>query len=142
MNLTICSRKDAQKLLAEGFPESTAVISFYDPPDAAERLDYSEKAERVFYVPLWDIDLSALPGFHLTEDTYFPEADDLARFIKAAFQGGLHILCQCEYGESRSSGCAAAILQFYKGKGIDIFADYRYCPNQLVYHKVYDALCK
>lgn len=142
MNLTICSRKDAQKLLAEGFPENTAVISFYDPPDAADRLDYTGKAERAFYVPLWDIDLSVLPQFHLTEDTYFPEADDLAQFIKAAFQDGLHILCQCEYGESRSPGCAAAILQFYKGRGIDIFADYRYCPNQLVYHKVYDALCK
>jgi hypothetical protein len=31
-------------------------------------------------------------------------------------------------------------LQYYENRGIDIFADYRYYPNQLVYHKVFDAL--
>ena len=43
---------------------------------------------------------------------------------------------------SGSTACAAAILQHYEGRGIDIFADYRYYPNQLVYHKVFDALQK
>ena len=28
---------------------------------------------------------------------------------------------------------------FYKN-GISVFADYRYYPNQVVYHKVFDAL--
>ena len=40
------------------------------------------------------------------------------------------------------AGCAAAILEHFAGRGIDVFVDYRYYPNQLVYHKVFDALEK
>ena len=87
-----------------------------------------------------DIDLAVLPKYHLTYETYFPEADDLAEFIFTAKREGKDIICQCEYGESRSSGCAAAIHEYFYNDGIKIFADYRYYPNQMVYHKVYDAL--
>lgn len=58
---------------------------------------------------LHDIDLAVLPKYHLTYETYFPEADELAEFIFTAKKDGKDIICQCEYGESRSSGCAAAI---------------------------------
>ena len=34
------------------------------------------------------------------------------------------------------------ILQHFSRKGTDVFADYRYYPNQLVYHKVHNALNK
>ena len=105
-------------------------------------VDYSGKAERLFQVQIHDIDLSVLPEFGLTYDTYFPEADELAEFIYSAKSDGLNILCQCEYGESRSSGCAAAILEHFYKTGITIFADYRYYPNQVVYHKVLEALKK
>ena len=54
----------------------------------------------------------------------------------------MDLICQCEYGQSRSAACAAAILEFYDKNGISIFADYRYYPNQLVYNKVKDALEK
>ena len=54
----------------------------------------------------------------------------------------MNLICQCEYGESRSSGCAAAILEYFYKTGISIFTDYRYYPNQVVYHKVFDALKK
>lgn len=57
-------------------------------------------------------------------------------------KNGKDIICQCEYGESRSSGCAAAIHEYFYKNGIDVFADYRYYPNQMVYHKVYDGLKK
>ena len=76
----------------------------------------------------------------MTYETYFPEVDDLAEFIFNAKKEGKDIICQCEYGESRSSGCAAAIHEYFYKDGIKIFADYRYYPNQMVYHKVYDAL--
>ena len=89
-----------------------------------------------------DIDIEILGDYGLTYDTYFPEADELAKFIYKAKQYGCDIICQCEYGQSRSAACAAAILeQFYK-TGVSVFADYRYYPNQVVYHKVFDALGK
>lgn len=145
MKVEIYSRKAAESLLLDGFPPHTAVISFYDPPDirTGERftpLDYSGKAEKVFYIAIYDIDREVLGKYGLTYDTYFPEADELARFIYQAKEDGLDIICQCEYGQSRSAACAAAILEHFEGTGISVFADYRYYPNQMVFHNVFDAL--
>ena len=64
----------------------------------------------------------------------------MAMFIVKAYNGGKDIICQCEYGQSRSAGCAAAILEYFYHSGISIFANYNYYPNQVVYHKVYDAI--
>lgn len=50
------------------------------------------------------------------------------------------IICQCDYGQSRSAACAAAIIEYFEHRGISIFADYRYYPNQLVFNKIYEAL--
>ena len=145
MEVNICSRKSAEELMQTGFPSNTAVVSFYDPPSSSRRgslapVDYSGKASRVFQVAIHDIDFSVLPTYNLTYDTYFPEASDLAEFIYAATSDGLDIICQCEYGQSRSAACAAAILEHFYKTGISVFADYRYYPNQVVYHKVFDAL--
>ena len=52
----------------------------------------------------------------------------------------MDIICQCDYGQSRSAACAAAILEHFERNGISIFADYRYYPNQLVFNKVLKAL--
>lgn len=145
MNVDIYSRKAVEELLEKGFPENTAVISFYDPPnkrtgEVTKPVDYQGKAERVFYIPIYDIDIEVLPEFDLTYDTYFPEADSLAEFIERAVDDSLNIICQCEYGQSRSAACAAAILEYYFYSGIDVFSDYRYYPNQLIYNKVLNAL--
>lgn len=145
MRVSIYSREAIEKLLKTDFPKNVAVISFHNPQDSAYSsppVDYSGKTERIFSIAIHDIDLSVLPEFHLTYDTYFPEADSLAEFIYEAKADGLDIICQCEYGESRSSGCAAAILEHFCQNGISIFADYRYYPNQMIYHKVFDALEK
>ena len=143
MTVTICSRKETERLLQKGSPANTAVISFYDPPPKGlDPIDYSGKADRVFQVALHDIDFDILDMFGLSYDTYFSEADDLAEFILAAKADGLDFICQCEYGQGRSAGCAAAILEYFCKTGISVFADYRYYPNQMVYNKVYEALCK
>ena len=148
LKVSVFSREAVEELLQTGFPKHTAVISFYDPDSSYPRrsdyrpVDYLDKAERVFQISIYDIDLSVLPEFGLTYDTYFPEADALAEFIYSAREEGLDIICQCEYGQSRSSGCAAAIEEHFYHNGISVFADYRYYPNQVVYHKVFDALEK
>lgn len=89
MKISIYSRKSIEKILEKDFPENAAVISFYDPPgkfrDAGYRpVDYSAKTDCVFQVALHDIDLAVLPKYHLTYETYFPEADALAEFIFTA----------------------------------------------------------
>ena len=105
-----------EKLLKSDFPENVAIISFYDPPGSFRDADY--------------------------------QPVDYSTKTDCVFEVALHdidfadIICQCEYGESRSSGCAAAIHEYFYKNGIDVFADYRYYPNQMVYHKVYDVLKK
>ncbi len=138
MKITILSRKAAEAAIKSNRLQNTAVISFYDPGDTP--LDYSGACDRVFSVAIHDRDPSALADVGLTVETYFHEADAVAEFIYGAKADGLDIVCQCEYGQSRSAACAAAILQHFSRRGIDVFADYRYYPNQLVYHKVFDAL--
>ena len=149
MTVKIYSRKSMEGLLAKGKIEKTALISFHDPVGRGRRhledykpIDFTGKCDRVMQIALLDLDPEALADFDLTVDTYFPEADELAEFIYKAKDEGLDIICQCEYGQSRSAGCSAAILQHFEGRGIDIFTDYRYYPNQLVYHKVFNALVK
>lgn len=98
------------------------------------------KAEMIFQVAVNDIDMEVLPEYGFTFDTFFTEAEELAEFIKKANSKNMDIICQCEYGQSRSAACAAAILEYYEKKGISIFADYRYYPNQVIFNKIYNAL--
>ena len=146
MEVSIYSRKAIKELMDKGFPQNTAVISFYTPKNKRnyeeKRVDYIDVCDRVFYVGIPDIDIEILSDYGYTYQTYLAEADELAKFIDKAKENGLDIICQCDYGQSRSAACAAAILQHFEGRGIDIFADYKYYPNQLVYHKVFDALEK
>ena len=145
MTVKITSRKAMEAYLQDHCLEHTAVISFYDPPSKRSPVgdipvDYRNARCRVFSAALHDIDQEVLPDFGLTYDTYFPEAGALAEFILDAVRDGLDIVCQCEYGQSRSAACAAAILEHFCHTGINVFADYRYYPNQMVYHKIKDAL--
>ena len=144
MEVSIYSRKAIKELMNKGFPQNTAVISFYTPKNNRDyeenRVNYDGVCNKVFYVGIPDIDIEILGDYGYTYDTYLAEADELAKFIYEVRENGFDIICQCDYGQSRSAACAAAILQHFEGRGIDIFADYRYYPNQLVYHKVFDAL--
>lgn len=144
MKVQIYSKEALRELTQGEYLENTAVISFYTPRRAHRpeetRLALENLCDRVFYVGIPDLDRSVLPEYGYSEETYLKETHALAAFIHQAYRDGFDIICQCDYGQSRSAACAAAILQYYQGRGIDIFADDRYYPNQLVYHKVFDAL--
>lgn len=147
MKIMIHSRKSIDALLQSGFPENTALIRFYDVElmrlnSKFKPVSFQDKVQRIFQLPLMDIDMDELKYYELTYDTFFTEAEELAEFIYDAVKDGLDIICQCEYGQSRSAGCAAAILEHFEGSGISVFADYRYYPNKLVYHKLLEALKK
>ena len=138
MKVEIYSREAIKQLMNSQFPQNTAVISFCSP----RKTRRAQEVRVYFNVMIPDIDIEILGDFGYTYETYLSEADRLAQFIYKARSEGRDIICQCDFGQSRSAACAAAILQHFEGRGIDIFADYRYYPNQLVYHKIYDALEK
>lgn len=133
MKIAIYSRKSIEYLLQNNFPQNTAVISFYDHDkfntDKNYKLvDYSKKADHVLYIPLDDF------------QTELPEADKIAEFVYSAKSKELQIICQCESGQNRSSGCAAAIMEHFNQAGNSIFNDDRYHPDEMVYYAVLDAL--
>lgn len=143
MKITIHSRKSIEKLINASFPENTVIISFYDPPAEGEKpraVDFSRWEEQVFQIPLGDISYDAVAEHKVSYGTYFTESEELAGFILKAAREGRDIICQCEDGQSLSAGCAAAIHEYLFGDGVFVFADYRYAPNQMVFHKVYNAL--
>ena len=127
MNVKICSRKEIERLLNHDFPADTAVISFYDS-DSAPRVNYQKKADSVLYVPLDDF------------QTELPQAKEIVKFIRAAEAKGLNIICQCESGQSRSAGCAAAILEYYYHTGQSIFGNNRYHPDEMIFYKLLNVL--
>lgn len=139
------SRQAMKAMLENEIPSKTAIISFYDPPSKKTPqgygpIDYSGRCDRVFMVPIPDIDIDLLDGFGYTFETYISNADKLAEFIIKAYNDGYDFICQCDYGQSRSAACAAAILEYFEKSGITIFADYRYYPNQVVFNRVFKAL--
>ncbi len=145
MKVDIYSREAIEKLIETSFPSNVAVISFSDPlgkrtPEDYVPVDYKGKCENLFRIAVHDIDIEILEDYGMTFDTYLPEVDELAKFIDSSVRKGLDIICQCEYGQSRSAACAAAIKEFYDHSGISIFADYRYYPNQLIFNKILNAL--
>ena len=146
MKVEIYSREAIKELMKGEFPKNAAVISFCSPRKTRRaeevRVYFGSVCDRVFNILIPDIDIEILGDYGYTYETYLAEADDLAKFIYEVRAEGRDIICQCDFGQSRSAACAAAILQHFEGCGIDIFADYRYYPNQLVYHKVFDALTK
>ena len=136
MKISILSKSELFRLIEnKQLTSKSAVISFADEED--DFLDYPDNVN-VLKVVFYDIRPSSTVKEHY--DKLLPEAKDIAIFVNQAIKDGKDIICQCDYGISRSAGLAAAILQRYAHRGLDVFADYRYTPNQFVYNKVYKAL--
>lgn len=138
MKITICSKDEYDEMIAPKIDAGTALISFFDPKYDTEPV--RTVPERHFRVKIPDFAHDEIVELGLTPEKYFPEAIPLAAFIKSAVGDGMQIVCQCEFGQGRSAACAAAICEYYEKNGIEIFADYRYHPNQVVFNTLLKAL--
>ena len=137
MRVGIVSISEMSRLIEKSIPSNTAIISFADTKD-----DFLEfpKGTDVLKIAFYDIRPHTTVKEHYP--LILPEAREIARYIYQKKKEGKDIICQCDYGVSRSAGCAAAILQKWGNNGIKVFADYRYTPNQFVYNKVLTELQK
>ena len=138
MLVQIYARYYIEELIEKSeFPPNTAVISFCDyGTHPSARVNFNGVCNRIMYVEVDDLDLEDIDDY----DEFLPEAKEIAEFIIDAYNGGMNIICQCECGESRSAGCAAAIEEYFNRTGINVFKDYRYYPNKMIYNKIFDAL--
>lgn len=137
MKPSIMSASEMYRLIEKGIPNNTAIVSFADTID-----DFLEfpKGTDVLKIAFYDIRPHTTVKEHYPQ--MLPEAPQIARYIYEKKNEGKDIICQCDYGVSRSAGCAAAIMQRWGNNGIKVFADYRYTPNQFVYNKVLAELEK
>lgn len=137
MLIKIYSRSDIERVIEKGIPHNTAIVSFSDTKD--DFVEFPEGTD-VLQIAFYDVRPHTVARDHY--DRILPEAKQIAEYIYQKKMEGKDLICQCDYGISRSAGCAAAVLQRWGGKGIDVFADYLYTPNQFVYNKVLTELMK
>ena len=121
--------------IKEGLPSNVAIISFSDTEE--EFIVFPNKTD-VLHVAFYDVRPYTVAKHHY--GGILPQARQIAEYISKKISEGKDIICQCDYGISRSAGCAAAIMEMWGNRGIEIFADYRYSPNQFVYNKVLKEL--
>jgi len=152
MNIEIESRDSIEERAIEPFPAHTALISITD-----ENIDFAvlgNEPEYLLQIKFDDVSNEDLEYFIGTKPTEAEklqiaekihmfsdeQTEEIAAFIKSVLGKAETLICQCEHGQSRSAGLAAAVRQFLNNDGIEIFADDRYYPNKLVYRKVFAAL--
>ena len=135
MTISVYSKSRMYDLIEKGIPNNTAIISFSDTEE--DYIDFPEGTD-VLKVAFYDVRPHTVSKDHY--DKILPQAKDIAEYVYKKMKENKDIICQCDYGISRSAGLAAAIMEAYAGKGIDVFADYRYTPNQFVYNKVLKEL--
>ena len=148
MEIAIMSREEIEQMALKPFPDKTAVISITDSD--AQPVIFRNSPE--FLLPLVFDDaepeaspldelLKNHPGFRneyqiITDQ----QAKEIAGFAKDVYKTARLLVCQCEFGQSRSAAVAAAITECFNSNGIDIFADDRYTPNKYVFRKVLEKL--
>jgi len=135
MTISVCSKSRILDLIERGIPTNTAIVSFSDTEE--DYIDFP-KGTDVYKVAFYDVRPHTVSKDHY--DKILPEAKDIAEYVYKKMKENKDIICQCDYGISRSAGLAAAIMEAYSHKGIEVFADYRYTPNQFVYNKVVKEL--
>lgn len=135
MNVYVYSRSQLINKIKSDFPFRTAVISFSD--EGSDFLDLKGK-------PIMEISrcINDVRWVDNPKKWHHKDFEDIARFIHECIRNNYDIICQCEFGSSRSPACAMAIKEYVFGNGIDIFRNYDYYPNQIFFNNILDCLRK
>ena len=136
MKTIILKQKEILNYLKDKDYTKIAIISFADKND--EGVDFS-KYPNLKYIKC---SVDDLWYDEVIDETDFNKAfTAIGKFVAECDKEEIEdIICQCVHGESRSAACAAAITEYYNHDGIEIFADYKYSPNQYFYNKIYEAI--
>lgn len=154
VKLLVMNRAQVEALSAKRFNPHTMLISIHDYGDDSAKITHLPEfymsmefndVDSDVYTDAYGKSLSAIDK-KAAEKKYHPLDNYQARrFVKFYFKvkdKAEIIICQCEYGESRSAAVAAAISEYESKAGLKYFIDDKYCPNKFVFKKIYNALCK
>lgn len=151
MTVKIMSRKDLMELAKEPFSADVAVISITDSddedvvlphqPEQLLRLKFDDVSDEIFEQLLGRKPTIAemrriSSRFHMISNA---QTKQIADFIISRNNTG-SLICQCEYGQSRSAAVAAAVEEYYHRRGVHIFADPRYYSNKYIFRKLLRSL--
>ena len=125
---------DSDFAVLEYKPEHLLQLRFDDISSEDAQEEFERRMERK---PTEDERHLLSETFHLISDA---QAREIAAFVNKVRDNARLLICQCEFGESRSAAVAAAVIEHFQGRGTAVFADDRYFPNKVVYRKVYEAL--
>ena len=144
MNIEIQSRLEIEKLAKKPFSVPTALISIgdvgSDPPKLQNLPDY---LLRLTFddMELYDLEYET-SGSYANRLFSDKQAEQIIDFVTDCRDKIELLICQCEYGVSRSTAIAAAIKQYIDGDGIRFFADNRYHPNIYVFGTTMNAFVR
>ncbi|MBQ4550619.1 MAG: hypothetical protein IJA49_05970, partial [Oscillospiraceae bacterium] len=124
MNVEIMGREALMELAKEPFPEGTSIISITNAEDETVMLD--NQPDRMIQLKFDDVSdeifeelLGRKPTvremhqiasrFHMLSNA---QTQQMADFVLSMHNEGT-LICQCEHGQSRSAGVAAAVMEYY-----------------------------
>lgn len=151
MNVKIMDRQALTELAKAPFAPDVAVISITDSDD--EDVDLLHQPEHLLRLKFDDVSdeifeelLGRKPTvgemhrianrFHMISNAQIRQ---IAEFVISRKNTGI-LICQCEYGQSRSAAIAAAVEEYHRHRGVHIFADPRYYPNKYIFRKLLRSL--
>ena len=125
----------ANRQFVEGLSDldDTVLVSFVNP--GSDSITTKNEFKDVVETRCHDTDSQAFSYEVCTAE----DAQKIAKFV-VQYKDVQCIICQCEAGISRSSGCAAAIMKFLTGSDKSIFDRSQFSPNKLIYRLVLQAL--
>lgn len=138
LQILITDKEGIESIATEPFHDNTAWISITDFDMEYEFPTLKHNPKWILKLRFDDIVIDS-DGLQVITDS---QAETIAKFVKSILGKAKTLICQCEYGQSRSPAIAAAISEFLYQNGIWIFADEQYFPNRTVFHKVLGALRK
>ena len=151
MTIEIYSRIDLINKTFTGWDrvyDEIVLISFHDndiaPINLPCKFDYEIYAGLVDFIPGFEESFESkeeadefIEGW---ENKRKSKSKEIAEIIHNLKSKNTLIICQCEMGQSRSSGAAAALYEYFFGNGKMIFDDVRYSPNPYIYKGLLKAL--
>ena len=152
LKLQIENRKSIETIAQNPFSPTVALISICDFDCDFAKMNY--KPDNLLLVRFNDVGgdiyedvLGRNPTpqerraiakkYHVITDL---QALEIAEFYFDVKEKAETIIFQCEYGQSRSVAVAAAIAEFERHDGLKYFIEEKYCPNKLVFRKIFSAL--
>lgn len=147
MKILITSRKWIEQKATFPAGRKVALISICDTDSTFAKPNFTPFA--LLKIRFNDVYFEALPQTDKKQRLKLVKKQcvkiDAAAEQIAVFYHGLPadtdiLICQCEFGQSRSAAVAAAIMEYKAKKGIEVFSNDKYYPNKLVFRKVLNAL--